>query len=197
MQTSFSETRAPRETCSRGRGARNFLFCAALIPICIVSVIQWRMVRQSEIDADLKRELLERGLSVSEVERIVQAGQPAWNNWDKSMWTVEHAKIESNLKRELAQMGLSADEIDRVVKSSSGNTDSARGKSGWETVDRANKDAAAKKDMGRQIQANRTSDYEAAVRELMHRGYSMEEVQRLLRTPSKNAATEAGGSTVP
>jgi hypothetical protein len=56
------------------RDVRSLLFvvpvCVALIPISIVTVCQWRAVREAEIQATLKRDLIEHGLSPADVERL-------------------------------------------------------------------------------------------------------------------------------
>lgn len=48
---------------------------AALIPVTIVAAVQWRKVRQSELEYHLKQEMLARGLSPADIERIVTAGR--------------------------------------------------------------------------------------------------------------------------
>jgi hypothetical protein len=48
---------------------------AAMIPVTIVAAIQWRKTRQSELEYHLKQEMLARGLSAADIERIVTAGR--------------------------------------------------------------------------------------------------------------------------
>jgi hypothetical protein len=48
---------------------------AAAIPVTIVATIQWRKTRQAELDHLLKQEMLARGLSADEIERILLAGR--------------------------------------------------------------------------------------------------------------------------
>jgi SOS response regulatory protein OraA/RecX len=188
MQACLTESRPTREGWSGSQIAITIILILALIPVSIVSVVQWRIVRENETEAELKRDMLERGMSAAEIEHVLQAGQPRWNEWEKSMWTVEHAKIENNLKRDLAQMGLAADEIERIVKSS---PDETQGKSSWQSVERARRDATAKKSAGQQVQAARQADHEAAVRELIRCGYSNDEISQLFKKTSK---IEAGGN---
>src|SRR5947209_4163292 len=143
MQNVMSDPRAHPEYRRRRFSDTflKFIGIAALIPITIVGVIQWRMMRQTEVQAELTRDLLEKGLSVAEVERILQADLPHWERHNDSVWGVEHAKIEANLKRELAHMGLSGDEIERVVKASGSGADGGRGKVSAATVEKARKEA--------------------------------------------------------
>ncbi len=51
------------------------LMAIAGIVIVVVTVlaVQWRRVRQAEVDAALKRDMLERGMSAADIERVVQA----------------------------------------------------------------------------------------------------------------------------
>ena len=53
-----------------------FIFFSAIVLICVVPTIAhyWWKIRQAEIEATLKRDMLDRGLSVEEMERILAAG---------------------------------------------------------------------------------------------------------------------------
>ena len=200
MQAAYADLRSCREHRGwvRSHPILTFFGMAAIVPIAIVSIIQWRMVRQAEVQADLTRELLDKGLTVAEVERLLQAtDSPYWERRDMNMWAVEYAKIENNLKRELAQMGLSADEIERVVRTSSNGLDAGRGKISSRTVDNLRKEAAQKKDAAKQIQNARQADHEAAIRELMRHGYSGEDIERLLsaKPPASSGGSSGAAST--
>ncbi len=196
MQTVLSDPRVYREhRCGvRGHPFLTFFGIAALIPITIVGIVQWRMVRQAETQAELTRDLLEKGLTVPEIERILQADMPHWERHNESPWAIEHAKIEANLKKELAHMGLTGDEIERVVKASGNALEAGRGKLSPTTLEKARKEASLKKEAGQQIQAARQADHEAAIRELIRRGWSQEEVERLLNSPPGTAGTSRSGS---
>lgn len=56
-----------------------FLAAATIIIIAVVALVTeaWRKVRQAEQDAELKREMLQRGLSVEEIERLLGAQSAA------------------------------------------------------------------------------------------------------------------------
>lgn len=199
MQAVISDPRAYREhRCGlRGHPFLTFFAIAALIPITIVGVIQWRMVKQTEIQADLTRDLLEKGLSVAEIERILQADMPHWERHNESPWAIEHAKIEANLKKELAHTGLSGDEIERIVKASGSALDFARGKLSAATVEKARKEAGVKKDAAQQLQATRQADHEAAIRELVRRGWAQDEIERVLNSPPPAPTGTKLGTTSP
>jgi len=41
--------------------------------IIAVTAVQWRKVRQADFDASLKHDMLNRGMSADEIERVVKA----------------------------------------------------------------------------------------------------------------------------
>jgi hypothetical protein len=47
----------------------------ALIAITAIISGQWRRIRQAEIDAALKQEMLNRGMPAEEIERVVRASR--------------------------------------------------------------------------------------------------------------------------
>ena len=53
--------------------ANFFWFTVAFIVCVPVAAECWRKVRKHEIDADLKRDMIARGMSADEIERILAA----------------------------------------------------------------------------------------------------------------------------
>jgi hypothetical protein len=49
----------------------------AVVILAMFGMIQWRRVRQAEIEAALKQEMLGRGMSVEDIERVLKASSPA------------------------------------------------------------------------------------------------------------------------
>jgi hypothetical protein len=47
--------------------------CGSLIAITAILASHWRGVRQAELEASLKHELVERGMSVDDIERVIKA----------------------------------------------------------------------------------------------------------------------------
>ena len=45
----------------------------AIIAVTAVIAVQWRKVRQADFDASLKNDMLNRGMSADEIERVVKA----------------------------------------------------------------------------------------------------------------------------
>jgi len=60
----------PVEKFVPGLAIGGFLLVAAIAVIAKA----WRLVRRSEIEADLKREMLARGMSADEIVRVLEAG---------------------------------------------------------------------------------------------------------------------------
>lgn len=68
-----------------------------LIAVSSVIASQWRKVRQSEVEAALKAQMLEQGMSAEEIEKVMVAGNRA--KW-MEIWA-EHA---GNCRKEPAGM---------------------------------------------------------------------------------------------
>jgi hypothetical protein len=53
----------------------NFIFWGAIVLICVVPAIahHWWKVRQAELDAELKRQMLERGMSAEEIRTVLES----------------------------------------------------------------------------------------------------------------------------
>jgi hypothetical protein len=89
-----------------------------------VLVGQWRQVRAAKIDADLKRDLLARGLSVEEVERLttsvrlresrIHADTKVRQEQIDADSRVKQAQVAADLQRDLLARGLSVEEVKRL-----------------------------------------------------------------------------------
>ena len=44
------------------------------LALAVVVVVQWRMLKQAEIEATLKQDMIAQGMSAEEIERILNAG---------------------------------------------------------------------------------------------------------------------------
>jgi hypothetical protein len=53
----------------------SFIFWTAIAAICIVpsALYYWRTIKQDEREAELKREMIARGMSADEIERVLAA----------------------------------------------------------------------------------------------------------------------------
>ena len=55
------------------------IFWTAIVLICVVPSISYYLYRwrKTELDAELKREMIARGMSADEIERVLSAGSPS------------------------------------------------------------------------------------------------------------------------
>ena len=54
----------------------------AIGAICIVPSVSYYLFRwrKTELDIELKRDMIARGMSADEIERVLAAGNPAWKS---------------------------------------------------------------------------------------------------------------------
>src|SRR5205085_4807998 len=125
--------------------------------------------REAEVQSALKRDLVERGLSSSEVERLAASPDQS------AAYRTQHAALAAGLRQELTARGLAADDVEAILRAWS---EPAAGRHSQDTLDRARRDA----------------DF---VRLLLQQGRSGKEIVRLLRAaqppepPGQEAAAVA------
>ena len=89
-----------------------------LVALAWIGAHYWRKVRQVEAETALKNELVQRGLSVADVERVMRSGKPRAGLWHLSENTrlqLEKAEQRVALVERLVQQGMSSEEIERVL----------------------------------------------------------------------------------
>lgn len=87
--------------------------CGTLVAVIAIVVHNWRRVRQTELDASLKQDMLNRGLSVDDIERVLRASSVPPDQHPAKPETIsdnEYALVEK-----LVDEGKSADEIARII----------------------------------------------------------------------------------
>jgi hypothetical protein len=77
----------------------------------------WRSMHAAGLQAGLKRELLARGLSVEEVERLTLSEDERRARLDAEQ-KVRQAQVAADLKRDLQARGLSAEQIRQLTENS-------------------------------------------------------------------------------
>jgi hypothetical protein len=89
---------------------------AGLVLVIVISVcaVQWARVRRAEAEARVKQDMLARGLSVEEIERLstpasVRQAQIAADA------QVKEAQLAADLKRDMLARGLSVEEVERLL----------------------------------------------------------------------------------
>lgn len=50
-----------------------FFACVAITVVGTVLAVQWRKLKSQELEADLKAEMIQRGMTVDEIERVMAA----------------------------------------------------------------------------------------------------------------------------
>jgi hypothetical protein len=61
---------------SEGVRMVSFFLTGGAIAVAIVAVVQWRMVRIAELEANLKREMIQRGMSAEEIVHVLSGKPP-------------------------------------------------------------------------------------------------------------------------
>ena len=83
-------------------GVVGMFLCIAIIAVGCTVAVQWRQARQTEVEADLKREMIARGLTPDDIAKILGASsKPA---------------EETSQATKLAEQGMSADDILKIIK---------------------------------------------------------------------------------
>ena len=89
-----------------------------LVALTWVVAYYWRKVRQVETETALKHELVQRGLTIADVERVMRAGKQRGGLWhlsDTTRLQLEQAEQRVALVERLVQQGMSSEEIERVL----------------------------------------------------------------------------------
>jgi hypothetical protein len=90
------------------------IVCGSVVALVAVILSQWRHVRQADLEASLKRDMLERGLGVDEIERVLRASSTPAPAPAASSGPI--SDNEYYLVEKLVDEGKSADEIERVLR---------------------------------------------------------------------------------
>jgi hypothetical protein len=116
----FLSSRSPAELL----GLMAILGLVVVVTLAVL-LSQWRKVREGRLKADLMRDLLARGLSVEEVERLstparVREAQIAAESKVRQAeidadTQLKAAQMATDLKRDLLARGFSVEEIERLV----------------------------------------------------------------------------------
>jgi hypothetical protein len=96
------------------------ILCGTLIAIVAIIAYHWGAVRQAESETSLKQDMLQRGLSVDDMERVLKANShPVAPEKNETVTEYEYALIEK-----LIDEGKSAEDIERVLRACRGKTTS-------------------------------------------------------------------------
>jgi SOS response regulatory protein OraA/RecX len=90
-------------------GSVGIFICIAVIAVGCTMAVQRRKAHQVEIEAALKRDMLERGISADEIAKVLNASATT---------------SEAALKRDMLDRGMSADEIVKVLNTTKASQES-------------------------------------------------------------------------
>jgi hypothetical protein len=89
----------------------------SLIAITAILAHNWRAVRLSETEGALKRDMLNRGMSAEDIERVIKAtdrvAADAWSESDPKTETI--SDNEKELVENLVAEGKTGEEIERIL----------------------------------------------------------------------------------
>jgi hypothetical protein len=94
------------------------VICGTVIALSAILASQWRKVRQTEIEVALKRDMLNRGLSTDEIERVLRASAHTPPPPPEKPETITNN--EYSLVEKMVDEGKSGEEIERVLRALKG-----------------------------------------------------------------------------
>jgi hypothetical protein len=90
----------------------------ALVGIVAIIAHQWRCIRQAEVEGALKQDMLNRGMSADEIERVIRVSNQPVPDQNKAGHKKQE-RISDNeyyLVEKLVDEGKSAEEIERIIR---------------------------------------------------------------------------------
>jgi hypothetical protein len=91
----------------------------SLIAIVSVIAIQWRCVRVAEMEATLKQQMLDKGMSPADIDQVMNAGKTpsAWQCPPATTTTTgDEAMDRAALVQRMVDNGYEGEDIERVLK---------------------------------------------------------------------------------
>jgi hypothetical protein len=89
------------------------IVCGALVGLVAILAHQWRAIRRTELETALKQDMLRRGLSVDEIERVLRASEVPPEAPAKPDPVSDNAYA---LTEKMIEEGRSGEEIERLLK---------------------------------------------------------------------------------
>jgi SOS response regulatory protein OraA/RecX len=149
------------------------VWVAAILGVTVYSIVAaliqaWRRVRSAEMEASLKQQMLDKGLSPEDIERVLRASGKSGGGPASTGAGTRAAVVET-----LAENGLSGDDIERVLRA-------------FQDGSRADRHAAP---------APGSAERVAAVETMLDNGLSAEDVERVLKAFAADAPLTAAQRT--
>jgi hypothetical protein len=92
--------------------------CGALVGIIAIIAHNWRCMRQAEVEGALKQDMLNRGMSADEIERVIRVSNQPTGTQDKARHKSQKSISDNEyyLVEKLVDEGKSAEEIERIIR---------------------------------------------------------------------------------
>ncbi len=133
----------PRESCSYHffRWMRWTGVLTVLLVLGIVGLNQWRAVEVAKQEADLKRDMIQRGLSAQEIETVLRARPNGERSRQRSSPSsaelARHQAVEEKLIQDLTVLNRKAADIERIVTAFSTHLGSGSGRNAKQAAEDA------------------------------------------------------------
>jgi hypothetical protein len=85
-----------------------------LISVTAVLAYHWLAARRNETESALKRDMLERGMSAEEIERVIKASSAS--PWPPAEKTEALSETEMEYVERWAKAGMSGEQIERLLR---------------------------------------------------------------------------------
>jgi hypothetical protein len=105
------------------------LIGGALIAVVGILATQWRRVRLAEMEANLKQQMLDKGMPAAEIEQVLKASSHPPSPAENSAFTGAPGIDKFTLVKFMAENSLSGEDIVRVLRAFDGPPDQSLGSS--------------------------------------------------------------------
>ena len=93
-----------------------------LAGIVVAISVAWAKVRQTEVEAGLKQDMLNRAMSAADIQQVLDAGgrKSVWEKPDPlgpaEQVEVHRMELQAKLKKHMLENGMTAEQIEKVLK---------------------------------------------------------------------------------
>jgi hypothetical protein len=101
------------------------ILIGGLVALVAIATAMWRSVRRAEVEASLKQDMLNRGMTVDQIERVIRASAAAPEYGETAGPISDN---EYYLVEKLVEEGKSVEDIERIIRAFKGSADSASDK---------------------------------------------------------------------
>ena len=96
-----------------------FVAVAGTVVAILTAIVghHWRRVRLTEAELAVKQDMVQRGMSVADIERVLRAGEKRslWHLSDATRLQIEKSEQRLGLAERLLQQGMTPEDVERVM----------------------------------------------------------------------------------